>query len=312
MVKYIEKIQYAGEEPQYVKGDFFRGKWDFKESLPLITAQTFKPGDYFDYDLSKYLPDDGHDYEVMFSMRTHTGTTANNQCHWWVRSGSKDNYWLQARVTGVRTNTANHEIASATCIIPIKATDKYIGFFLATGSHNTGGTWCTIHGFRKINNNTEDDIEKTLLQSLVFDNNGDKERYILGGDITAGKWKAKNEVVLTEVAIPKKYEYNVNLSPFLPEDENDYECIIDGTVATSATSGEYTILFLGIEDENNNKANIEVASLYVRSGANKYNYFNIHVPIYYKNRTINIFNDGTSNISLNLRLEGYRRMGYYG
>lgn len=311
MVKYIEKIQYAGEEPQYVSGVFFRDKWNFKNPLPLITSQAFQPGDYVTYDLSEYIPNDGNDYEVMFSMRSHTGNTDNNQCHWWVRSGSKDNYWLQARIVGVRTNVGNYDMASATIIIPVHAADRTIGFYLETGSHATGSTYLTIHGYRKINNTNKDELVQQLFYFLF---NNDSETYTFGGTITDGKWVVPSNLsLISGASISKNTEHIIDLSEHLPPDDTyTYECIIDGTITTSSTTGEYTCFYIDIEDDDGNIASTEVASLYVRSGATKNNYFNTRVQVRANNRTIKVRNVGTSNITLNLRLEGYRRMGYYG
>ena len=313
MVKYIEKIQYAGEDVQYVGGDFSRGKWNFKNPLPLITNQTFTPGYYDSYDLSEYIPNDGHDYEVMFSMRSHTGNTDNNTCHWWVRSGSKDNYWLQARIVGVRTNVGSYDMASATVIIPIHATDRAIGFYLETGSHATGSTYLTIHGYRKINNTNKEE-ELLLQQPFYFLFNNDNETYTFGGTITVGKWVVLPKTIISGVSIPKDTVYSIDLSEYLPEDDTyTYECIIDGTVTTTSTTGEYTCFYIDIEDDDGNIASTEVASLYVRSGATKYNYFNTRIPVRANNRTIKVRNGGkNSSITLSLRSEGYRRMGYYG
>ncbi len=305
MVDYIEKIQLAGQEPQYIQSDCFQGKWKYKY-LSLASNAIANPDTWSKYSLANYLPDDGHDYEVLATIESNTGTAANNSVFWWVRSG--DNNWISCRPCAVRTSTASAENCAGAVIIPVRANDKVIGSYLESGAQTSGSYWFRCYGFRKLgindwNNNASKDTIQFNNKELQF-----------GGIITTGKWIPKGINLLSSYVIPAQAnnvpgEVVVNLTDNLPKDNYDYECIIDGTSTTSATNGQYVVLRAWLYDINDR---FQICANIVRSGATKVSYFNYRIPVRRdQGNLVKIVNTGTSTSTTNLRLRAYRRLGIY-
>lgn len=62
------------------------GKW-VRKSLHIINGETVFPLDsqqYRDYDISSYLPNDGHIYELLVEILAFSGSSTNATSHWWV------------------------------------------------------------------------------------------------------------------------------------------------------------------------------------------------------------------------------------
>lgn len=62
------------------------GRW-VKKELNIINVQTVFPlgiQQYRDYDISSYLPNDGHTYELLVEILAFSGSSTNATSHWWV------------------------------------------------------------------------------------------------------------------------------------------------------------------------------------------------------------------------------------
>lgn len=62
------------------------GKW-MRQSLHIINSETAFPLgslQYRDYDISNYLPNDGHIYELFVEILAFSGSSTNATSHWWV------------------------------------------------------------------------------------------------------------------------------------------------------------------------------------------------------------------------------------
>ena len=62
------------------------GKW-VRKSLHIINGETVFPlgsQQYRDYDISNYLPNDGHIYELAVEILAFSGSSTNATAHWWV------------------------------------------------------------------------------------------------------------------------------------------------------------------------------------------------------------------------------------
>lgn len=62
------------------------GKW-VRQSLHIINGETVFPlgsKQYRDYDISNYLPNDGHIYELLVEILAFSGSSTNATSHWWV------------------------------------------------------------------------------------------------------------------------------------------------------------------------------------------------------------------------------------
>lgn len=305
MVDYIDKVQYAGQEPQYIESECFQGKWVYKY-LSLASNATAPPDTWSKYSLSNYLPDDGHDYEVLATLESNTGTAANNSVFWWVRSG--DSNWISCRPCAVRTCTASAEKCAGAVIIPIRANDKIIGSYLESGAQTSGSYWFRCYGYRKLGINNWND--NNLHNTIKFDN----KELQFGGVATTGKWQPKSVTLLSNYVISAQVdnvpgEVTVDLKSHLPQDNYDYECIIDGTSTTSSTNGQSVVLRAWLYDINDK---FQICANIVRSGATKVSYFNYRIPVRRsQDNLIKIINTGTSTSTTNLRLRAIRRLGVY-
>lgn len=62
------------------------GRW-MRQSLHIINSETAFPlgsQQYRDYDISNYLPNDGHIYELAVEILAFSGSSTNATSHWWV------------------------------------------------------------------------------------------------------------------------------------------------------------------------------------------------------------------------------------
>lgn len=62
------------------------GRW-MRQSLRIINGETVFPlgsQQYRDYDISNYLPNDGHIYELAVEILAFSGSSTNATSHWWV------------------------------------------------------------------------------------------------------------------------------------------------------------------------------------------------------------------------------------
>lgn len=62
------------------------GRW-MRQSLHIINGETAFPlgsQQYRDYDISNYLPNDGHIYEVAIEILAFSGSATNATAHWWI------------------------------------------------------------------------------------------------------------------------------------------------------------------------------------------------------------------------------------
>ena len=62
------------------------GRW-MRQSLSIINGDTVFPlgsHKYRDYDISNYLPNDGHIYELAVEIVAFSGSSTNAWSHWWV------------------------------------------------------------------------------------------------------------------------------------------------------------------------------------------------------------------------------------
>lgn len=62
------------------------GRW-IKKELKIIDVQTVFPlgsQQHRDYDISSYLPNDGHTYELLVEILAFSGSSTNALSHWWV------------------------------------------------------------------------------------------------------------------------------------------------------------------------------------------------------------------------------------
>lgn len=94
------------------------GKW-VRQSLHIINGETAFPlgsQQYRDYDISSYLPNDGHIYELAVEILAFSGSATNATSHWWI----SDNIGVyQTCSCGGRAYSGTRDQQYANGIIPM-------------------------------------------------------------------------------------------------------------------------------------------------------------------------------------------------
>lgn len=296
MVDYIEKIQYAGQEPQYIESECFGGRWVWKYQTIASTDVGMTPNCWLKYSLNDYLPKDEYDYEVMVDLYTHTSNAAGQTQYTWVRSG-EDN-WMSCRLTAQIARVATRMTAAGCAIIPIRHSSRVIGLHNENGATTGSNYYFRIYGYRRLGNNSWNDNSK--ISGIHFDN----VNINFGGTILPGKWTTKSYTLLDTYNIASKSTLDVSLSNMLPNDNFDYDCIIDGT----ATCDTANWLQLDVKVGN---SWMYLAAMVPENSKTKCNYFNFQLPINANDRKITLRSNGASVCTTNLRFRGYRRIGIY-
>ena len=130
MVDYIEKIQHQGQTSQNIDSPSFHGNW-VHNPLCLGWPIRMDSGVRYTYSLEDYLPNDGHNYEIMVYFYVNTNTAQHSTQYCWVTSGGKDgNYWINTRVGGVVTRVANYTDSDCSWTsVPILSNNRYVSFW---------------------------------------------------------------------------------------------------------------------------------------------------------------------------------------
>ena len=121
------------------------GQW-VGSSLVLASNVSSPTTTEIEYDLSSYLPNDGYNYEVMFSGTIHTGTTSGNQCHLDLKSSMMPS---SVHLCGINTRTSYMRCDGNTTI-PVGADRKIT---CAHYSSNTGVFYLWALAYRRIGTN---------------------------------------------------------------------------------------------------------------------------------------------------------------
>ena len=125
----------------------FDGQW--VNSNLRIANQVTAPTADVDYDLSNYLPNDGHDYEVAFNVSGFTTSTSSANIV--IRLGSPIFGDINVGRARVPNNSTVSMPAEGTGILPIPASDKRV--ILRGISNNIGNVTIDALGYRRIGTN---------------------------------------------------------------------------------------------------------------------------------------------------------------
>ena len=134
---------------EVITGDNTRFDGQWVGSSLRIANQTTAPTTDIDYDLSSYLPNDGHDYEVAFNVSGFTASTANSQI---VIRLSSSIFTANVARARVPNNSSISMPAEGTVILPIPASDKRVTLLGITS--NTGNITLDALGYRRIGTNS--------------------------------------------------------------------------------------------------------------------------------------------------------------
>jgi hypothetical protein len=302
MVDYIEKVQYTDEiEPKYITSPCFNGGWVGKV-LTLSNNVSYAASTYHKFDISSFLPNDGHDYEVLLSLFHTTGATAANELHGYVFSGA--NHWLTCRISSYRTCKAAGRGTCDTAVIPVRANDKYVGYYF-TGSTNSFNTYFRIAAYRRIGANNWNN-KNNIMNILSPDNT----LLTFGGNALQGKWIKYDKTLMDNVTLPAIADgagtmYKLDVSNIIPNDGNNYELYLSFQINTNSTdnqNGNLRIFIYGSYEvwccQETNDA-----------GNNKTRFCNIRIPVKHNDKFVYMKNTWASSpIYVYCQIHGYRRM----
>lgn len=150
---YISDIESNGIS-QKIGGDNFDGPWVVKY-LTIFDNKSIAASNRTTYSLSSYLPNDNYDYEVLFWGEAQTGSTSGNQVDITLSSGKTNAYsTFTARIGRVVTRTASTERTAGSCILPIFANDRNVGWYNGDSNGTATGCYFRALGYRRLGKNT--------------------------------------------------------------------------------------------------------------------------------------------------------------
>ena len=125
----------------------YDGQWVYTQ-LSIATSVTAPTTTDLIYSLSTYLPNDGYNYEVLFSASCSTGNTSGNVAHVILETDLQPNEFLVALA---RTRTSSTMASAGSCIIAVGIDREVI---IKPHTSNTGLISLTALGYRRIGTNS--------------------------------------------------------------------------------------------------------------------------------------------------------------
>ena len=101
-----------------------------------------------EYSLASYLPNDGYNYEVLFTGQATSGASSGNVCNIHLKTDIIADYVYFARAV---TKTTSNNSTYGTCILPV-GTGRTVT--AVAYSNNTGNFYLYARGYRRIGTNT--------------------------------------------------------------------------------------------------------------------------------------------------------------
>lgn len=138
------RIQSISNDCALNFNSFVDGQWQMY-SLTLANSYTAPTSDT-DFDLSTFLPNDGHIYEILVTVAGHTGTSSGNR----LRCTIETDMNIDASMIDTITRTASSANGASTAILPVSTERKLtlIGY-----SGNSGVVTVVIRGYRRVGKN---------------------------------------------------------------------------------------------------------------------------------------------------------------
>lgn len=103
------------------------GEW-VRKSLHIINGETTFPlgsQQYRDYDISSYLPNDGHIYEVMIEILAFSGSATNATSHWWISNATNDGGQSCSCGGRAYSTTRDQQYANGILVVPTRTIRLY-------------------------------------------------------------------------------------------------------------------------------------------------------------------------------------------
>lgn len=302
MTDFIEKIQFQDQTAENISSPCFNGNWVLAWKT-LSSSATYASGTWYNFSLSDYLPNDGFDYEVYVTTYASTSNASGNNVYGYIASGANHNY-ITLMVGSDRAQTATNYSTCRVCIIPVKATDKTIGYYQDGGANAVGG-YISVAGYRRIGKNTG----SNRIANIDFPNHSLE----FGGSVVQGKWVKSELTLASNITIPyteqgatESSKTVISLAQYLPDDGYDYEVYISGQCNTNATNGAVGNLRVYL----NNSMEVWLGVERNSAGNNRTFLWTYINPVYANNKNLYFCNPwASSEIYVWATAHGYRRMG---
>ena len=278
-----------------IGGDNFDGQWVSK-NVDILSGATISKGGSTKFSIGSYLPNDGHDYEVIVTGWGSTVATAGAHIRIKVRNGTpgKTNVTDFYMFGGI-TRTASTRAFGGTTTITVKSSDKNI--VIENSGNNTATVSIRVRGYRKagFNNNSNSYLENISISD---------KKLPIGGNNFDGQWVAKYSDVYNIKSPTASKAYYADISSYLPNDGHAYEVIADAYCQSSATSGAICEVYL-----NGHGQSLMVARNTTRTSSLVDNEATVILPIAKGKRTLGIWTGQSGTASIRVTFHAYRRLG---
>lgn len=295
MTEYVSKIDIGTSLP--IGGDNFDGQWVYSYLVLVDNNVTLSAEGLRTFDLSSYLPDDGYDYEVLFSGSMWTGSTSGNAIGATIAPGTETSYSDEKflRLGRCNTRSASTHGIYYHGMIPISATDRAVTFCNHDGSGKSGTWYFQARAYRRIGKNS--DSTSDYISNI--------NSYPIGGNNFGGQWVFAYKNLINGTALNAETKYTYDLSDYLPDDGYDYEVLLsDCSAYTPASSGGTARLYA----RNTDGLGVQLLCAITRTNSTEVSINNLIMPIS-TDRQLIIENSNTKTGNVYIHLYGFRRIG---
>jgi hypothetical protein len=241
------------------------------------------------------LPDDDHDYEVIFMARALTTNTSGAVADFYVYSGNTSG--IQVHAGYANTRTASTEDTIHTFSLVIKGDNRNIVARNANGTH-AFTAYLYAKGYRRLGFNNDSDVTNISKIKLLSNN----QTIPIGGNNFDGAWVNSGLTLHSNTSIAANFNQNYSLSDYLPKDNQNYLVAVTGYGSTSSTSGN-TIWIKATTNSDYYLYGCRTRTKSTRAAGGT-----AIIPLFNGSRTININNGSTAGTGA-IILRGYRRIG---
>lgn len=304
MTNVISKIT-TPDGTETIGGSPFDGQW-VKSVKTLLSNASLAASGSQTIDLSTYLPDTTHRWEVIFEVRGNTGTTSGNTIRLLLGSTTSGNAYY--RDWACRTRTSSSEYTGGSASIVINAGEAKV-VIQNTESSAASGVYVIASHYRCLGWNEHSTAPQNQIENIKIPNG---TTIPFGGDNFDGQWYSYNNTelaILSSASLNSSTSTSVDISSYIPNDGYAYELLIRGYCRTSTTSGNNVFIRVGAynaTDANN--------PLLMRGLTRTASYRNIAgnclLPISATQRKIYIYNAGNATATtMTIQITGIKRVG---
>lgn len=303
MANYIEKININNSSIP-IGGNNFDGQWVAKY-LRILTDGSFTAGANWTQSLSSYLPNDGCQYELMIEAwgekpAQSKGDTSSGPFMRVGNGTSNANAVVEHYLFTIpRNDTVTTRFGGGSTIIPISGSNRNI-YFLNSGQIAINAVGINLLGYRRIGNNVPSGTNQ------ISNISANSSTVTIGGNNFNGQWVRKWSTIYDATSMAAKATVALDLSSYLPNDNYNYEVLLDAYARSGEVNGNTVNISIG-----GITSDAVIASTETHSGNNntKNNIGNLRMPVG-TNRKLNVTNYGNAaSGTTNIRLMAYRRIG---